>query len=95
MAGTRLAWPVPDQFTAAVEFSGINELASFLDSLADYAERYLILQMGFDPRKGHYQNCLRSPYYHAENIRIPLQIHQGKNDFRVTKRLTDRLVNKL
>ncbi len=85
----------PDQFTAAVEFSGINELASFLDSLADYAERYLILQMGFDPRKDHYQNWLRSPYYHAENIRIPLQIHQGKNDFRVTKRLTDRLVNKL
>jgi dipeptidyl aminopeptidase/acylaminoacyl peptidase len=51
--------------------------------------------MGFDPRKNPWQNWLRSPYYHVERIHTPLQIHQGKNDFRVPQWQTDLLVKKL
>lgn len=85
----------PDEFRAAVEFSGVTELASFLQHLPRYADRYLILQMGFDPRKDAFQNWLRSPYYHVERIRTPLQIHHGKNDFRVPKTQVDQLVARL
>jgi len=85
----------PDVFNAAVVFSPLAELASFLNSLADYAERYLVLQMGFDPRKNRWQNWLRSPYYHADKIHTPLQIHHGKNDFRIPVRQIDAFVARL
>ena len=85
----------PDVFRAAVVFSALAELATFLDSLADYAERYLTLQMGFDPRKDHRQNRLRSPWYHLDRIRTPLQIHHGRNDYRIPIIQIDRLVSRL
>ena len=85
----------PDTFSGAIVFFGISELASFLENLPRYVDKYLIAQMGFDPRLDKERNRAISPWYHVDRIRIPVQIHQGKNDFRVAKKQTDLLVERM
>jgi len=85
----------PPVFNAAVDFFGFTELASFVASWPRYLQRHLATAMGFDPRRDRYRNWLMSPIYHLENIRTPLQIHQGANDSRVPREQSDWLVQRL
>ena len=85
----------PDRFRAAVNFFGFTELATFVDSWPRYLQRHLHSAIGFDPRRDRYRNWLRSPIYHLDRVRIPLQIHQGANDSRVPREQSDWLVQEL
>ena len=85
----------PDVFRGAIVFSGISELARFVSRLPQHAIRYLLGEMRFDPRQDRWRNIALSPYYHVDRIRIPVQIHQGRHDQRVTEAETRRLVEKL
>jgi dipeptidyl aminopeptidase/acylaminoacyl peptidase len=82
----------PDTFRAAVNFFGFTELATFVDSWPAYLQRRLFQDLGFDPRVDRERNRARSPLYHVDRIRIPLQVHQGANDRRVPRIQSDRLV---
>jgi dienelactone hydrolase len=85
----------PDTFRAAVDFFGFTELASFVDSWPRFLQRHLTAELGFDPRRDRIRNRWLSPLYHADRIRIPLQIHQGANDIRVPRAQSDWLVQRL
>jgi dipeptidyl aminopeptidase/acylaminoacyl peptidase len=85
----------PDTFRAAVDFFGVTELASFVDSWPQYLQRHLSVELGFDPRIDRARNRALSPLYHVERIRIPLQVHQGANDSRVPRAQSDWLVQRL
>jgi dipeptidyl aminopeptidase/acylaminoacyl peptidase len=85
----------PDTFRAAVDFLGVTELASFVDSWPQYLQRHLSVALGFDPRIDRARNRALSPLYHVERIRIPLQVHQGANDSRVPRAQSDWLVQRL
>jgi dipeptidyl aminopeptidase/acylaminoacyl peptidase len=85
----------PGIFRAAVSISGMAELADFVDSWPAYAHSYVLLELGFDPRRDPQRNRAISPLYQLHRIRMPLQIHQGRNDRRVPKGQIDRLVARL
>ncbi|MGD8614198.1 MAG: alpha/beta fold hydrolase [Gammaproteobacteria bacterium] len=85
----------PDTFAAAVDLFGFTELATFVDSWPRYLRRHLFAELGFDPRIDLRRNWLLSPLYHVEQIRIPVQIHQGANDSRVLREQSDWLVRRL
>lgn len=85
----------PGSFRAAADFFGFTELATFVDSWPLFMQRHLASAIGFDPRIDWRRNLARSPIYHVQRIRIPLQVHQGANDARVPRAQSDWLVNRL
>jgi dipeptidyl aminopeptidase/acylaminoacyl peptidase len=85
----------PEVFVAAVDLFGFTELATFVDSWPRYLRSRLFTELGFDPRVDRRRNWLVSPLYHVEQIRIPVQIHQGANDSRVPREQSDWLVQRL
>lgn len=85
----------PKTFRAAASFFGFTELATFVDSWPPYLQRRLFADLGFDPRIDYLRNRARSPLYHVDRIRIPLQVHQGANDRRVPRAQSDRLVERM
>ncbi len=85
----------PTVFKAAVDIFGLVELASFMESWPPLAQQYWIGEMGVDPRKDSAYNKRVSPIYHVDQIKIPLQVHQGSNDIRVAKSQSDQLVKSL
>ncbi len=85
----------PDVFRAAANFFGFTELATFVDSWPPYLQRRVYADLGFDPRIDRARNRARSPFYHVERIRIPLQIHQGAHDPRVPRAQSDRVVKRM
>jgi dipeptidyl aminopeptidase/acylaminoacyl peptidase len=85
----------PEAFRAAVDLFGFTELASFVASWPRFLRRHLFDELGFDPRVDRRRNRMRSPLYHVERIRTPLQIHQGANDSRVPREQSDWLVQRL
>jgi dipeptidyl aminopeptidase/acylaminoacyl peptidase len=85
----------PDTFRAAVDFSGFTELSTFVDSWPQYLQQHLFAELGFDPRIDRARNRALSPLYHVDRIRIPLQIHQGANDYRVPRVQSDWLVQRM
>lgn len=82
----------PQLFKAAINLFGITELATFVDSWPPYLKSRLFAELGFDPRTEYQRNYAISPIYHADRIRIPLQVHQVANDRRVPKDQSDNLV---
>ncbi|MEA2094438.1 MAG: alpha/beta fold hydrolase [Pseudomonadota bacterium] len=85
----------PEVFRAAVDISGMSELATFVDSWPPYVDNYVLQELGFDPRRDATRNRTISPLYHVERIRLPLQIHQGLNDRRVPKAQSDQMVGRM
>jgi dipeptidyl aminopeptidase/acylaminoacyl peptidase len=85
----------PKVFKAAIDFFGITELSTFIDSLPPNEQKTVIVELGFDPRLNKAMNRAISPLYHLERIKIPLQVHQGANDRRVPKLQSDRLVERM
>jgi dipeptidyl aminopeptidase/acylaminoacyl peptidase len=85
----------PKVFKAAINFFGITELSTFIDSLPPNELKTVIAELGFDPRLNNAMNRAISPLYHLDRLKIPLQVHQGANDRRVPKAQSDRLVERM
>jgi dipeptidyl aminopeptidase/acylaminoacyl peptidase len=85
----------PTVFRAAADFFGFTELATFVDSWPPYLQRRVLDDLGFDPRVDGARNRARSPFYHVDRIRIPVQVHQGANDPRVPRAQSDRIVERM
>ena len=87
----------PDLYAAAVDYVGVANLFTFMNTIPPYWKPYLDMMhtMVGDPAKD--QELLRavSPVFHADRIKTPLFIAQGANDPRVNKDESDQMVEAL
>jgi dipeptidyl aminopeptidase/acylaminoacyl peptidase len=87
----------PDLYAAAVDYVGVANLFSFMNTIPPYWKPYLEMMhdMVGDPGKDKELLRAASPVFHADNIKTPLFIAQGANDPRVSKNESDQMVEAL
>jgi dipeptidyl aminopeptidase/acylaminoacyl peptidase len=87
----------PDFFRAAIDVVGVSNLVTFMNSFPPQWEtrKYRFWLRGGDPRGEVELLVERSPYHHADNIKIPILIAQGANDPRVKQVESDQIVERL
>ena len=87
----------PDLFKCAISVCGPSNLITFLKSIPPYWKTYRAIfrkRIG-DPDKEAEFLKSRSPYFHADKIKIPLLIGQGANDPRVKREESEQIVKAL
>ncbi|HEX3010267.1 MAG TPA: prolyl oligopeptidase family serine peptidase [Bacteroidales bacterium] len=87
----------PDLFAAAVDYVGVSNLFTFMNTIPPYWKPYLdqIYEMVGDPKKDSLLLASASPVFHVDKIKTPLFIAQGANDPRVNKAESDQMVEAL
>ncbi|WP_211218079.1 S9 family peptidase [Niabella aurantiaca] len=84
----------PDLYAAAVDYVGVSNLFTFMNTIPPYWKPYLdqLHEMVGDPKKDSLLLAEASPALHADKIKTPLFIAQGANDPRVNKAESDQMV---
>jgi dipeptidyl aminopeptidase/acylaminoacyl peptidase len=84
----------PEAFTLGVDIFGVSNWLRTLASIPPYweAQRLALYQEIGDPVKDREMLRAISPVFHADKIRRPLMVLQGKNDPRVIKPESDDIV---
>jgi dipeptidyl aminopeptidase/acylaminoacyl peptidase len=93
MVGAALAF-APDVFDAGIDIFGVMNWVRTLESIPPYWAAFresLFAEMG-DPATDKARLQSISPLFHAEQIKKPLLVVQGKNDPRVLKIESDEIV---
>ncbi len=87
----------PDLYAAAVDYVGVSNLFTFLETIPAYWEsmREQFYEMVGHPERDAEQFEATSPVKHADKIKTPLFIAQGANDPRVNKAESDQMVEAL
>jgi dipeptidyl aminopeptidase/acylaminoacyl peptidase len=87
----------PDLYAAAVDYVGVANLFTFMNSIPPYWAPYLKMmhEMVGDPEKDKELLSATSPVFHADRIKTPLFIAQGANDPRVNKNESVQMVEAL
>ncbi|NMB73037.1 MAG: S9 family peptidase [Bacteroidales bacterium] len=87
----------PDLYACAVDYVGVSNLFTFLNTIPPYWKPYLdqFYEMVGHPQKDSLLFVEASPVLHADKIKVPLFIAQGANDPRVNKAESDQMVNAL
>jgi len=87
----------PDLYTAAVDYVGVSNLFTFMQTIPPYWEPYLqmMYEMVGNPATDSLQMAATSPALNADKITTPLFIAQGANDPRVNKAESDQMVEAL
>jgi len=87
----------PDLYAAGVDYVGVSNLFTFLNTIPPYWEPLLdmMYEMVGHPEKDSVQLRQTSPVFHADKIQAPLFIAQGANDPRVNKDESDQMVEAL
>jgi dipeptidyl aminopeptidase/acylaminoacyl peptidase len=87
----------PDLYAAAVDYVGVANLFTFMETIPPYWRPYLTMmhEMVGDPEKDGELLNAASPAFHADKIKTPLFIAQGANDPRVNKNESDQMVDAL
>ncbi len=87
----------PDLYAAAVDYVGVSNLFTFMNTIPPYWKPYLdqFHEMVGDPKKDSLLLASASPALHADRIKTPLFIAQGANDPRVNKAESDQMVEAL
>jgi len=87
----------PDLYAAAIDYVGVSNLFSFMNTIPPYWKPYLdqFHEMVGDPKKDSVLLAKTSPALHADQIKAPLFIAQGANDPRVNKAESDQMVEAL
>ena len=87
----------PDLYCCAIDYVGVSNLLTFLQTIPPYWRSMLEMmyeQVGH-PERDRAQLEATSPALHADAIRCPLFIAQGANDPRVNKDESDQMVTAL
>jgi dipeptidyl aminopeptidase/acylaminoacyl peptidase len=89
----------PDEFAANVDYFGVSDLKTLVESLPPYWASWatFIYQKFGDPKNpahAQYQHD-RSPVHFVDRVNRPLLVVQGENDARVKKDQSERIVAKL
>jgi dipeptidyl aminopeptidase/acylaminoacyl peptidase len=93
MVGAALAF-APDAFDAGVDIFGVMNWVRTLESVPPWWAAFresLYAEMG-DPKNDKERLTAISPLFHADQIKKPLLVVQGKNDPRVLKIESDEIV---
>ena len=87
----------PDLYAAAVDYVGVSNIFTLLETIPPYWETQLNM---FHERVGHPEKDKEllksvSPVFHVDKIKTPLFVAQGANDPRVNKQESDQIVEAL
>ena len=84
----------PDLYACAVDYVGVSNMFTFMNTIPPYWEPYraMFYEMVGDPVKDSAMLAAVSPALHADKITKPLLIAQGANDPRVNKAESDQMV---
>lgn len=87
----------PDLYCCAVDYVGVSNLFSFLETIPPYWKPYLDMmhQMVGHPEKDKEAMEAASPVFHVDKIKTPLFIVQGAKDPRVNIDESDQMVKAL
>jgi dipeptidyl aminopeptidase/acylaminoacyl peptidase len=94
LAGVTLT---PDLYACAVDYVGVANLFTFMNTFPAYWKPYLDqwYEMVGDPKKDSLLMAEASPVLHVDKIKVPLFVAAGANDPRVNKAESDQIVNAL
>lgn len=87
----------PDLYAAAVDYVGVSNLLTFMNSIPPYWKPFLekLHAMVGHPEKDKERLMATSPALNADKIKTPLFIAQGAKDPRVVKSESDQMVQAL
>ncbi|MEZ4842456.1 MAG: S9 family peptidase [Flavobacteriaceae bacterium] len=88
----------PDLYAAAVDYVGVSNLFTFMETIPPYWEPYkkMLYEMVGDPNtKDSIMMKENSPVFNVDKIKAALFIAQGANDPRVNKDESDQMVEAL
>ena len=87
----------PELYAAAVDYVGVSNLFTFMETIPPYWEPYLemLYEMVGHPERDAERLRSTSPFFNADKITAPLFVAQGANDPRVTKQESDQIVEAL
>jgi len=87
----------PDLYAAAVDYVGVANLFTFMNTIPAYWKPFLDMfhEMVGDPTKDKELLASSSPVMHADKIKTPLFVAQGAQDPRVNKNESDQMVEAL
>ncbi len=87
----------PDLYAAAVDYVGVANLFTFMNTIPPYWKPFLpkFQDMVGHPEKDKARLTATSPVLHADRIKTPLFIAQGARDPRVNKAESDQMVEAL
>ena len=87
----------PDLYAAGVDYVGVSNLFTFMNTIPPYWEPLLDMmhEMVGDPEEDSVRMQKTSPVFHADKIEAPLFVAQGANDPRVDKDESDQMVEAL
>jgi dipeptidyl aminopeptidase/acylaminoacyl peptidase len=87
----------PDLYAAAVDYVGVANMFTFLNTIPPYWKPFLDMfhDMVGDPEKDKAMMAAVSPVMHADKIKTPLFVAQGAHDPRVNKAESDQMVEAL
>lgn len=87
----------PDLYACAVDYVGVSNLLTFLNTIPDYWKPYLIKMQAMvgDPVVDKAMLTAYSPVFHADRIKTPLFVAQGAKDPRVNIDESNQIVDAL
>lgn len=87
----------PDLYRCAIDYVGVSNLFSFLETIPPYWKPYLDMmhEMVGHPEKDKDMMHANSPVFHVDKIKAPLFIVQGAKDPRVNIDESDQIVKAL
>lgn len=87
----------PDLYCCAVDYVGVSNLLTFLQTIPPYWKPYLEMMYAMvgDPQQDREMMEAYSPALHADKIKAPLLVIQGANDPRVNIDEADQIVRSL
>lgn len=89
----------PDLYTCGVDYVGVSNIFTFMNSIPEYWKPYLdmLKEIWYDVNDPEEEVIARevSPAYHIDKIKAPLFVVQGANDPRVNINESDQIVEQL
>jgi dipeptidyl aminopeptidase/acylaminoacyl peptidase len=84
----------PDLFACAIDYVGVSNLFTFMNTIPPYWKPYLdmMYEMVGNPQKDKDAMYEASPVFHIDKIKCPLFVVQGANDPRVNIDESDQIV---
>ena len=84
----------PDLYAAAVNYVGVSNLFTFMNTIPPYWKPFLpkMYEMVGDPERDKERLTRTSPALNADKIKTPLMVVQGARDPRVNKAESDQMV---
>lgn len=87
----------PDLYTCAIDYVGVSNLFTFMQTIPPYWKPYLetLYEMVGHPEEDKERLAANSPALHVDKIKVPLFVVQGANDPRVNIDEADQIVASL